>query len=171
MNTSPSKKNSFRALIVLATFILQSFSISTSDPNCDSIPELNKQIIDFVKTKLNKKVGHGECWDLASEALNSAGAEWDHDYKFGKELDLKKDCVFPGDIIQFEKVKVEFEKNGSFYKQDLQHHTAVIYKVNEKNSFIMAEQNTSQHGKKVSLSPIDLNNITKGKVTIYRPVK
>ena len=66
-------------------------------PTCDSVPELNKKIIAFVKTKLNKKVGRGECWDLAAEALNSTQAKWDGNYVFGKEVNYKKDCVYPGD--------------------------------------------------------------------------
>src|SRR5664279_3849155 len=75
--------------------------------SCDTIPVLNKSIITFVKTKIGKKVGKGEFWDVAAEALNFAGAKWDGQYKFGKEVNYKKDCVFPGDIMQFEGITLK----------------------------------------------------------------
>jgi hypothetical protein len=59
----------------------------------DSIPAMNKQIIEFVKTKIKKKIGTGECWDLAAEALKIVNAKWDMKYKFGKEIDFKKEPI------------------------------------------------------------------------------
>src|SRR5438045_4189887 len=68
-------------LITLLSFI--------NDKPCGDTPELNKKVIEFVKTSMNKKVGAGECWDVAAEALNKAGAKWDGNYKFGKEVNYK----------------------------------------------------------------------------------
>src|SRR5258706_3314819 len=65
----------------------------------DTLPELNQQILDFVNAHLKKKVGRGECWDLAAEALNQAGAKWNHKYNYGKHIDPDSTTVFPGDII------------------------------------------------------------------------
>ena len=138
---------------------------------CDSIPELNKQIIDFVKTNIKKKVGKGECWDLAAEALNSIGAKWNGQYVFGTEVLYKTDCVYPGDIIQFKNVRVQYDVNGKVYIEMMEQHTAVIYEVKNKGSYILAHQNTPFSGKKVGLSPINLKDINKGKITIYRPEK
>ena len=42
----------------------------------DDLP-LNKGIITFVNSKMNKKVGKGECWDVANEALTLVNAKWD----------------------------------------------------------------------------------------------
>src|SRR5688572_15897370 len=59
------KKTLLGSIVLLQIFLLQSYSpICTT--NCDTVPELNQKVIDFVKTKLNKKVGEGECWDLAA---------------------------------------------------------------------------------------------------------
>jgi hypothetical protein len=138
---------------------------------CDSIPELNKQIIDFVKTNIKKKVGKGECWDLAAGALNSIGAKWNGQYVFGTEVLYKTECVYPGDIIQFKNVRVQYEVNGKVYIEMMEQHTAVIYEVKNKGSYILAHQNTPFSGKKVGLSPINLKDINKGKITIYRPEK
>jgi hypothetical protein len=139
--------------------------------DCDKIPELNKQMVDFVKSQMGKKVARGECWDLAAQGLNKIGANWDKNYIFGKEIDVKKDCIYPGDIFQFEGVKIEYKKGNTTYWEEMEHHTAIVFKVNGKENFTMAEQNTSSLGKKVGLSELELKNILKGKYKVFRPVK
>jgi hypothetical protein len=162
--------------ILLLSLLFSYFNFSSvSDPAyrvfvCDQIPELNKKIIAFVKSNLNKKVGKGECWDLAAQALYKVGATWDKNYVFGKEIDPKKNCIYEGDIMQFEGVQIEYQKKNTFYTEELEHHTAIIYKVNDKGNFVMAEQNTSTHGKKVGLNALELKNILKGTYKIFRPV-
>lgn len=138
---------------------------------CDSTPVLNKQIIEFVKTKIKKKVGRGECWDLAAEALQLVSAKWDGKYKYGKEVFVEKDCIYPGDIIQFEGVIIKYTIDGIEYKEKMAHHTAIIYEVKGKGDFILAHQNTAFTGRKVGLSPLQVVNISKGKYKVYRPVK
>jgi hypothetical protein len=61
---------------------------------CDSIAPINKKIIAWVSAQVNKKVGTGECWDLAQKALNNSGAKWDGLYGFGKPL-KKGECLMP----------------------------------------------------------------------------
>ena len=138
---------------------------------CGATPELNARIIDFVNTKIKKRVGSGQCWDLAAEALRSVNASWDGMYKFGTQVDLLKDCLFPGDIIQFEGVVVKYEKDGVKWQENMSHHTAIIYEVKEKDVFTLAHQNIGTSGKKVGLTSLDLKHITKGKYTVYRPTK
>jgi len=164
-------------IIFVLTFFVSAFSFHKVEKTilskvvCDQIPELNQKLIDFVKSNLNKKVGRGECWDLAAQGLNTIGANWDKNYVFGKEINLKKECVYPGDIIQFEGVKIEYKKKNTTYWEEVDHHTAIVFKVNDKESFIMAEQNTSVLGKKVGLSALELKNILKGSYKVFRPVK
>ncbi|MEI8137771.1 MAG: hypothetical protein WCH21_10650 [Bacteroidota bacterium] len=137
---------------------------------CDSIPSLNKKIINFVKTKIGKKVGKGECWDVAAEALNTSGAKWDGNYKFGEEVNYKTDCIYPGDIVQFEGVTIKYEIEKKKFSESMAHHTAIIYEIKGREEFTLADQNTGRSGRKVGLSPIELKNITKGKFKIYRPI-
>ncbi len=137
----------------------------------DTIPLLNKEIINFVDAKLKKQVGRGECWDLAAQALNAVNAKWDGQYTFGILIDPYKDQVYPGDIIQFEKVKLEYTIGDSKYVEEIPHHTAVIYKVNEAGIYDLAEQNTSRCGRKVGFGNIDLSTVRKGKYYIYRPTQ
>lgn len=123
-----------------------------------------QKVIAYCDANKGKKVGKGECWDLAKEALNNAGATWTPPYVFGKEL-TKKDALQPGDILQFEKVRIEYP-DGAW--KELPHHTAVVYSVSEGKKITMAEQNAN--GKRfVIFSDIDLSFVKKGKYTAYRP--
>ena len=168
-----------KELIIISTilfsflFIPFNYKHSTSNHktiiSCDTTPAIKKKIIDFVITKIGKKVGKGECWDVAAEALNSVGAKWDGNYKFGTEVNYKKDCVYPGDILQFEGVTLKYEIGTKHYIESLAHHTAIVYEVKGKEDLVMADQNTGRSGKKVGLSPFKFEDMTKGKFKIFRP--
>ena len=134
------------------------------------LPQLNQKMLQFVQSHIGKKVGRGECWDLAAQALNYAGATWDGGYGFGRELDIKKDSIYPGDIIQFNKVKTVRKENDQLIKGAYPIHTAVVYQVLEKGVVKMAEQNTSEFGRKVGVSVFDSKTVVSGKVTFYRPI-
>ncbi len=153
--------------LFLAIFLL---AVSFAPP-CDKIPELNLQMQAYVKSVVNKKVARGECWDLAAQGLNKINANWDKNYGFGKVIDPRRDCVFPGDIIQFEGVEITYEDKGTYFVESMEHHTAVVYEVKEKGKYIIAQQNTGFHGKRVSLDPLEMKNVRKGSYTFYRPVK
>jgi signal peptidase I len=128
------------------------------------LPEKNRTIIEFCESNKGKKVGRGECWDLAKAALDEANADWISPYQFGRELG-PKEKVLPGDIIQFEGVTLIYpDGSGS----NLPHHTAVIYEVLGSGKYVLAEQNTNNR-RFVVYSDIDLNAIKKGRYTIYRP--
>jgi len=166
--------------ILLSQFILFSFSnnrLNINDNqlnktiNSDSIPQLNQQIVSFVSAHLKQKVGRGECWDLAAQPLNESGAIWDKEYRYGKVVDYRRDSIYPGDIIQFEGVEIKKVMGNMTIMSNLEHHTAVIYEVQGKGQYIIAHQNTSDFGRKVGLSELDLSNILRGSFTIYRPYK
>jgi hypothetical protein len=142
-----------------------------SSPVCDDIPVLNKQVISYVKSHISKKVGRGECWDLAAQALESAGASWDHAFKFGNEVVPGKECIYPGDIIQFNGVELRYKKGDASCIESMEQHTAIVYEVKDKRSFIIADQNNGTTGRKVGLSPLDLNTVVRGTCKFYRPVQ
>jgi len=169
-----------KSLILLSSLIgglfftpIENYSVKASrlDLSCENTPELNKKIIEFVDSKMKKRVGRGECWDLAAEALQLINAKWNGKYKYGKEVFYESECIFQGDIIQFEGVTVKYMKDGFFYKEKMAHHTAIIHEVKDKGNFVLAHQNTRFSGRKVGLSTLELKNITKGKFKIYRPIK
>ncbi|HUW06329.1 MAG TPA: hypothetical protein VMW01_08700 [Williamwhitmania sp.] len=134
------------------------------------LPVLNQKIVDYVTTVIGKKVDRGECWDLANRALTNNNAEWDGEYKYGKRIDPKKDVVLPGDIIQFENVKVVYKKGNTTTTEMMPHHTAIVYKVIAPGVYELAHQNTGFSGRKVGLSEFNLTNMVKGRIYFYRPV-
>ncbi len=156
-----------RIVLLFSFIIFLGFSCFSQD----SIPTLNKQVIEIVKTTIGKKVDRGECWDLANKVLIQINADWDLKYKYGKLVNPKNDIIYPGDIIQFEGVKVKYTKGNTTYTESMEHHTAIVYRVIEKGIYELAHQNTDFSGRKVGLSTLDISTIIKGKMSIYRPTK
>lgn len=140
----------------------------------DTLPALNKQILNYVESVIGKQVDRGECWDLANQALTRFNAKWDRQFKYGKLLDHKKDVIYPGDIIQFKDVLVEYttkNDDGSITttRETMGQHTAIVYRVNAPGDLMLAHQNTGFSGRKVGISRLVLANIKKGKIWVYRP--
>jgi hypothetical protein len=166
------KSSSLLLIVALFQVILGTSSLFAQQTVAQpGIPALNEQIIAFVNSKLKKKVGRGECWDLAAEALNQAGATWDGNMGFGQVVDPKTGVIYPGDIIQFEKVQVKYTVGNMNFAESYPHHTAVVYKVLADGSYEIAQQNTSETGQKVGIGKLDLKTVTKGQLTFFRPVK
>lgn len=129
----------------------------------DSIPELNQKVYDYVVKHMGKKVDRGECWDLAKFALDEVEAEWEFPFEFGNVIDIEKDEIIIGDIIQFKNVKFS---DGGVYSQ----HTAIVFEVLGDDKLIIADQNFNNK-RKVTTHELDLGLQTKGKITFYRPTK
>jgi len=158
------------SFLAIAHTTLKNNSTATNNTDCDSIPEMNQQIVSFVESKMKKKVGDGECWALAAEALKLVDASWNGKYVFGKEVQYDTDCIYPGDIIQFERVTLKYQKGNQIFTQKYPHHTSIIYKVNGVGDYVLAHQNINGK-KKVITGSLRIADIKKGKYTIYRPVK
>lgn len=143
----------------------------SSAQECDSIPELNRKVVRLAKGKTGKKVDRGECWDLADYVLTETNANWDGRYIFGRLVNPEKECVLPGDIIQFEKVRLKYSRDGVNFIEQMDHHTAIVASIISNNEEVMLiHQNTGEHGKKVGESPFDFTTVVKGKIFIYRPI-
>ncbi|HPF94364.1 MAG TPA: hypothetical protein PLV65_10505 [Tenuifilaceae bacterium] len=154
----------------LLLFFIFGFGGNTSLAN-DTIPQTNAAIVEYVESVMGTQVDRGECWDLANQALKRVDAKWNGQYVYGKAIDYKKEPVYPGDIVHFRKVTIKQTEGLTTYTQTMEEHTAIIVKVYAVGVYDLAHQNTSFSGRKVGVSPIDLNGLVKGKVTIYRPVK
>ena len=152
-------------LIAVFAFFWMNFSAQ-----CDSISPLNKEILSYVTSQLNKKVGRGECWDLASYALNKVGAKWDGLYVYGRKL-MPGECIQPGDIIQFKNVKLSYSIGKQTFTEHMKQHTAIIFAVKNTDEVVLSHQNTGFSGKKVGNSPLVFSTIYKGTYSIYRPEK
>ena len=135
-----------------------------SSAQSDTIPKANKLILEFATNSINKKVGNGECWTLAANALNTSNAKWDGIFEFGKKVNYPTEKALPGDIIQFKNIKIKDENETMVMAQ----HTGIITKINNDGSVEIANQNVNGK-KKVVISHIKLNKVVKGKFFIYRP--
>lgn len=153
----------FRILLISLPLIalLAGFSTIASD---DDIPPVNRKIVEFCEKHMNKRVGNGQCWDLAKYALDYAEADWHAPYSFGLIVDYRSEEIYPGDIIQFERVKIV--ENGQ--KMWAPHHTAIVFKVIAEGKYTVAQQNFNGV-KRLKTADIDFNYLVKGKVTFFRP--
>ncbi len=158
-------------LLLLFILAVQSVSLAQYASPCNEIPELNAAILKSLKPFIGKKLDRGECWDVAFYSLNKVGAKWDGLYDFGRKIDTKNECIQPGDIVQFENVKVEAKFEGKpKYTEFFAHHTAVVFAVTSAGVIELLHQNTGQFGKKMGVSPLKLSEITKGEITFFRPI-
>lgn len=135
-----------------------------------ALPVLNQQIVHYVLDQEGKKVDRGECWDLAAQALNRAGAKWDGMYGFGRLLDVKKEPIMPGDIVQFEGVLMEHRTENGREQFSFMKHTAVVVAVTSPGDVVIMHQNFGKAGRKVSSLNLILGDLVKGKLLFYRPV-
>lgn len=155
----------FRLLVILMGLLISTQALQAQ------VPELNQQIVKYVGTVIGTKVGRGECWDLAHDALEGAGASWDHAYGFGKEVFPSRDSIYPGDIVQFNNVVIKSDTPEGLLTETYGIHTAVVYEVLGPGKYRIAHQNTGFSGRKVGLSVLTLANKKSGKIRFYRPVK
>lgn len=133
---------------------------------------IEKKIIKYVNKTIGKKIGRGECWDIAQEALDYHGANWDRPTKFGLKINWKKDKVKPGDIIQFKTVKITTKlKNGTRTETwGAPDHTAIVAKVTGKYKYKVAHQNVG--GSRImQYGTLDLSGKVTGKIDFYRPIE
>jgi len=126
---------------------------------------VNKGLLDFAEANLSKQVNNGECAMLVTDGLKSArGKPCVHvgtSYVWGREVS-PNDTVLPGDIVQLE--ECDF-KNGERWP----HHTRVIRKVLAPSRYEVLEQNVNGR-RTVEPGQMDLSQLTKGQVAIYRPL-
>jgi hypothetical protein len=139
----------------------------------DDAPSLNQRVLDFAAGKVGQVVGNGECWTLAAQALDAAGAERPgqdglDSYQFGTVVDLS--AVVPGDVLQFEDTNfLHTNPDGSWYSLSFPHHTAIVSTVSATHITVL-NQNVSED-RTVQTSTFDLNDRQAGgTITAFQPV-
>ena len=133
---------------------------------------LNTRVLQFAESKRGQQVGRGECWDLADEALNSAGAHRPNQagygaYVFGQAVALT--ALKAGDILQFENVNFKHTSpNGSWSSNSFPHHTAVVRSVQGRQIELL--QQNVKNDRHVQTGTINLDDRQAGgTITAYRP--
>lgn len=156
-----------RSLILFISSLL-SLLFFTDATKTSEIPPLNQKIIAFVDAHLGKQIGDGQCWALAAQALDEVRANWDHEYRFGKEIDAQHENIYPGDIIQFQNVTIKYRTNEGLVLERYPQHTAIIYKRKDEGVYVIANQNVNNN-LTLQLTELHLDGIIKGNYKIYRP--
>jgi hypothetical protein len=129
------------------------------------ISEIQREVVNFAADSIGRKIGRGECWDLADQALRAAGAEPPKGYTFGDRIPLSE--IQPGDILQF--TSARFDEPGYWTIMGMPNHTAVVHAVGDTRAFIL-QQNFD--GKRyVTTYDLNLNNQTSGLIEAFRPVR
>lgn len=113
---------------------------------------LGDQIVAFAQQRVGRRVGTGECFDLADRALRNAGAKSaadlgpvsaDADYVWGSSVGLSE--VRQGDIIQFRDYRydrtIETDTRVDSDFQERPHHTAIVERVDGGGALTVLEQN------------------------------
>jgi hypothetical protein len=133
----------------------------------------NQRVVDFARSKLGQQVGNGECWTLAYQALDAAGAKRPGQdgltvYQFGDVVALGQ--LKPGDVLQFENVNFKHTNaNGSWYSSSYPHHTAIVAAV-AGTRITLLNQNVGGN-RTVQETTIDLNDrLPGGSITAFVPV-
>lgn len=156
---------------------------------------LNLRILDYCRLNLGKKVGTGECADLAYRAMLASGAESPDlykddprpgDYVWGRLIYRReirrgavkergsKDEVHPGDIVQMRDVIIEHteETDHTITTEtiDADHHTAIIESVSPDGlTYDVLEQN-SNDVPTVTQSKLRIGEMKRGYVLVYRAI-
>ena len=106
---------------------------------------------------------------MAEFVLNEHDADWDGYEKYGRLIDHDSECLYPGDIIQFEKIKIQYKEGHLTYTENMYHHTAIIKEVVNEIEVVILHQNTEKFGRKVGSSSLKFDTIVSGDLLIYRP--
>jgi hypothetical protein len=117
--------------------------------------ERSPKVYEWARQQLNKRVGIGQCWDLADRALRQAGARSstttgpDDNYDWGTPVNPVQ-AVIPGDILQFRNYTVKTTVTTKYPDQSTDstfeiigrpHHTAVVAANNGAKGIEILEQN------------------------------
>ena len=135
----------------------------------ETLPPTNQKIVEYVTTVVGKKVGRGECWDLANEALTYANAKWKFPTTFGKAIDYKKEPLLAGDLIQITNVVMESRTDTSLVRWKMVEHTAIVYNTTAGSTLIQVAEQNVNGVRKVQLSEWNLKDVKSGKLQFYRP--
>lgn len=128
----------------------------------ESAEQYGPHIVRFAEQQFGARVGNGECWTLADEALKSvSGVSHALGYTFGQAVSVSE--AMPGDIIQLRDCKFVLP-NGGRQTAGMPDHTAVVTCKTGPTSMQVLEQNPNP----VSKGSYDFNTMVSGTFKIYR---
>lgn len=139
------------------------------------------RFLNYAVTRLGQRIGRGECWDLADQALESLPSVMYHrglgpggDYKWGllSATITRANPVAnlrPGMILQFRDAVFHWRRNRKVYLRKAEHHTAIVSAVSDdKNDLCILHQNESGV-RQVTFGYYRISSIKGGTVWAYAP--
>jgi hypothetical protein len=132
-------------------------AVSTAD-----LPSFNSRILQFAADHLGQQVGNGQCWTLAAEALETAGAQPPDRYDFGVEVALTD--LLAGDVLYFHDAR--FVTADSWFHLGAPDHVAIVGEV-QGSAVAIYHQNVNG-AMIVRRDAIDLASLQSGQVIGYR---
>lgn len=155
-------------MLTAAVLLLVALPGAGQSPTAQA-PTLGEAVAAFAEAHTGRKVGTGECWDLAQQALNKAGARWDGRHGFGDAVEVAD--VQRGDVVQFDNVLIERRSPERLEQDRMGPHTAVVLAVEGPGRYLLAHQNFGKAGRKVSRYALVMDDVKRGTVSFFRPVR
>ncbi len=112
------------------------------------MPDMHTNIYEYARDRLGTKVGNGQCWTLANNALVHAGARPPAQaslYVWGTEVPLGQ--LARGNIIQFTRYTVRIEQADGSWQEltrgdaNSPRHTAIVETVRPNGEVVVLEAN------------------------------
>jgi hypothetical protein len=120
---------------------------------------VNQAVVNYARSVVGQRIGNGQCTELAIAALRAAGAQPNRGYIWGTRLNSYRDLQ-PGDIIQMQNARFQ-------YSWSYGPHTAIVTDISGSTIHVL-EQNVD--GSPVQAGQFDMNTMTGGTLTCYRPI-
>ena len=143
----------------------------TADLLAANEAQFNASVVSYAQSQLGTTVGNGECWTLAEQALEHAGAHFPVAYIFGSKIGFGQvgahtvlESASPGDIIQFDAGIFEFQ--GGAAQAGAPVHTAIVKSI-DGNALEVYEQNMPVGGA-VREHVHNMSDMVSGGYFIYR---
>jgi hypothetical protein len=146
------------------------------------------KVAAFAAEQKGKKVGSGQCADLATAALKAAGAKGrgedspnKDDYTWGElvytqeatpagpKVTGKRAEIKPGDVIQFRDTKWVTRSGNVIKARFAPHHTAVVGKVQNKGALLEVYEQNNNGRLVVEKGTLQLSALAEGWIRVYRP--
>jgi hypothetical protein len=154
--------------------------------------QTNAKLVRFCRSYLGRKLGNGQCSELAVYGLPAANARLDFNNLWGSYVaqysasggrltvalgaagrdpkNPRRVDIRPGDILQYENVKFEKHWNGGFSYQAYPHHTSIIERVSRDGATVKVLEQNVNGTQYVLETELYLPEMTEGTLRISRPI-
>ena len=135
------------------------------------IPHTNALIVGEADSYIGQRVGGGVCKELLDTILihNGLGLHINGSVGYYSFVLDSSDTVYPGDVVIFKNVVLDFGKVKSVYKD----HLAIVYAQAGNNTYYIVHQNhgvSNPKKAKVVVTKLDLNKMVSGEIEFRRAI-